>query len=136
MKTIINIFSIIVGSIVFLGSSYVFSLIFGLLLQIPLILSILSWPVGPELYMSLTVNSVPAMLGMMVCSKTCPTSSKGYQWGTIIYLCTFSIIGMIVALWHFTTYGFSYTLFGLASVPIIYIFTLVHHIKKPSDALS
>lgn len=110
-KASINIFGLIVAILAYIISTYIFSFIFGLLLKIPFLVKILSWPFSVNYYISTALNIATVCIaitaGSWVCSK-----AGGAPVGAIIFAFGIIALGLVALIYRLVTVGYSYVIVG------------------------
>lgn len=78
------VLSVIAGIATFLIATWLISWLCYFILQIPLLVSILSYPSSPDLYVSIVVNLVPCGLAIGTSLAISPRTKRGFSYGGII----------------------------------------------------
>lgn len=90
-----NIFALLIGSAVYVASSLLLSFIFGLLYKIPILLAVLSWPVGPELYASVIINTTSFFMAYWACDSISGQRKSARKTANIIFCGCSAFFGVI-----------------------------------------
>lgn len=112
---ILNIVAIILAVLVLFIVNTILIIVFGVIVNIPFLGNILSWPSTPVLYALSGANIISIGIGGTVCHKICGVTKGGYRPGMLIY-------GLIcIALFSMSAYG-AFTEFGFCDAVICHIF--------------
>ena len=135
-KATINIIGLITAIFTYIVSTYVLSLVFGILLKIPLLVKLLSWPVSVNYYISTALNIATVCIaitaGSWVCSK-----AGGAPVGAIIFAFGIIALGIVALIYRLATVGYSYVIVGYIFGMIAggcYLAEVLHKNKKESTA--
>lgn len=109
MNAMRSVGAILAATVAMFISNAIIAVIYGIIIQIPLLGMILSWPVSPELYGLAACNFTGLQVGCLVCGAIAPQTDDGRQ-PTIAIFCGFCAVIMA-----FIAYG-AFLDFGLLSV--------------------
>lgn len=79
-----NVSGLLAGIISFFIVSFIMHFIFALMLRIPFLVNLLSYPSSPDLYVYIGVFSVSALAGRFICSAISVPNKQGYKTGDIL----------------------------------------------------
>ena len=111
LKIISNVLGLFLGVIASIVAGAITSVLFDLILRIPFLVSILSYPSTPDLYVSTGIMYTSVAAGFAVCQKISLPSRKGYKIGTIVLGILYIILALmniytIIFVTEFTWSGF------------------------------
>lgn len=109
---------------VYVINTLIFSFLFGLLLKIPFLVRVLSWPVPAEYYVSVSVNIIPVGIAVAVCNMVCRHVSAKRYIGTIIFCISIILTSAIAIVFRLASYGFSYHIIGYGVAGLTSLFAL------------
>lgn len=124
-----NILGAVVGLLSFYGIYYLTTFIFSLLLRVPFISTILSWPFGPEVYAVGTIILVSTFGSLAICNKICKPSIKGKKIGVIVFCILLIILGINILINFIFAYGLSVILIPCLAPPVIGVISLINAFK-------
>lgn len=107
----LNLLGLLAGGITYYISSFVLSFLLGLLLKVPLLVTLLSWPSTPELYLSVGINIGSVAIAFVVCSAICcPKERK--KFGYLILCVALFLLYGYETIMRFFVMGYSDTVWG------------------------
>ena len=124
-----NILGFLAGAAVFIAAQYLLSFLMGLLLRVPFIVSILSWPSTPALYASTIINAGSVGAAFFLCYTVCLANQYGRKFGLIILSGILSLLAVFSATRMLIVNGFSDPFIGLLFAAILSIGLFISSVR-------
>ena len=109
MKIFRNIVGVLAGLIAFVMVGLLIHNVFLFLLRIPFLVTLLSYPSSPDLYVNIGIISCSSLAGMGVCSFIAVANKYGYKIANIILGMIYVLLGIanIVSIIFVTNFSWS-----------------------------
>ena len=108
----------------YVAATYVLSFVIGLLSRAPFLMSLLSFPSTPQLYLSILLNCGVVFCTIWVTQVVCLPNEKGRKIGVIFVAVALVVIGAITTILTFTYNGWSDGLVGMIFGTISPVFAI------------
>lgn len=131
----LNLLGLLAGGITYYVSSFVLSFLLGLLLKVPFLVTLLSWPSTPELYLSAGINIGSIAVALVVCNAICRPKERK-KFGYLILCAALFLLYGYETIMRFFVMGYSDTVWGFLLSAIGCAAMFVEELKKPNEGSS
>lgn len=131
----LNLLGLLAGGIAYYVSSFVLSFLLGLLLKVPFLVTLLSWPSTPELYLSAGINIGSIAVALVVCNAICRPKERK-KFGYLILCAALFLLYGYETIMRFFVMGYSDTVWGFLLSAIGCAAMFVEELKNPNEGSS
>lgn len=131
----LNLLGLLAGGITYYVSSFVLSFLLGLLLKVPFLVTLLSWPSTPELYLSAGINIGSIAVALVVCNAICRPKERK-KFGYLILCAALFLLYGYETIMRFFVMGYSDTFWGFLLSAIGCAAMFVEELKNPNEGSS
>ena len=125
----LNIAAAVAGFAAYIVVAFLANLVFTLLLKIPLLVRLLSWPSTPELYATTGAVTVSLIAAYGVGKWLCEKADGKRSWGVSILFTVITILYILSIISRIVAVGYSDSIWAWSIATIICIFVVVQSWK-------
>lgn len=125
---VLNLAAVVVGIVTLIVVNTALIFVFGLLLRVPILMRMLSWPSTPMLYALSAANIGAIAVAGFVCEKICGRTRRGYRPGMLVLGVVSALLFAFSAYSAYITYGFCDALLAHA-FSVLFSFVLIGKYK-------